>query len=210
MSKTKTRVRVARIAAGAVFAAGASLAAAGTASAAGLGVDLGILQVGVNTDNGLNANVGVLNSNDDDDPSNPTAGTGDDPTNPTAGTGEDPTDPGGDNPTDPGDNDGTLPNGNDNGNGGGDNTCDLSESGVDCGNDNTEPKTGGSTPVEAPSSQQGTQNDAQGGAQTQPKDELAETGAAETTFLILGAATMIAGGVGFRVMPRVITRRTAA
>ncbi|WP_238695897.1 LPXTG cell wall anchor domain-containing protein, partial [Streptomyces sp. E2N171] len=37
--------------------------------------------------------------------------------------------------------------------------------------------------------------------------ELAETGAAETTFLVIGAATMIAGGVGFRVLPRLMTGR---
>ena len=42
------------------------------------------------------------------------------------------------------------------------------------------------------------------------KDELAETGSAETTFLLVGAATMIAGGIGFRMMPRLINRRTAA
>ncbi len=43
-----------------------------------------------------------------------------------------------------------------------------------------------------------------------PKDELAETGSGETTFLLVGAATMIAGGVGFRLMPRLASRRTAA
>ncbi|SCD93736.1 hypothetical protein GA0115251_13011, partial [Streptomyces sp. TverLS-915] len=39
-----------------------------------------------------------------------------------------------------------------------------------------------------------------------PKDELAETGAADTTFLVLGAATMIAGGIGFRFLPRLTGR----
>ncbi|OUC95711.1 hypothetical protein CA983_32945, partial [Streptomyces swartbergensis] len=37
--------------------------------------------------------------------------------------------------------------------------------------------------------------------------ELAETGAAQTTFLVIGAATMIAGGVGFRVLPRLMGGR---
>jgi LPXTG-motif cell wall-anchored protein len=47
-------------------------------------------------------------------------------------------------------------------------------------------------------------------AQGSTKSELAETGAGETMFLLIGAATMIAGGVGFRLMPRLITRRTVA
>ncbi|MGO4424378.1 LPXTG cell wall anchor domain-containing protein, partial [Streptomyces sp. MCAF7] len=42
------------------------------------------------------------------------------------------------------------------------------------------------------------------------KEELAETGASETTFLLVGAATMIAGGIGFRLMPRLVNRNTAA
>ncbi|WP_374404535.1 hypothetical protein [Streptomyces sp. 35G-GA-8] len=33
---------------------------------------------------------------------------------------------------------------------------------------------------------------------------MAETGAAETTFLLIGAATMIAGGIGFRMLPRLV------
>ncbi|MET9106255.1 LPXTG cell wall anchor domain-containing protein [Streptomyces zhihengii] len=40
--------------------------------------------------------------------------------------------------------------------------------------------------------------------QGEAKEELAETGAAETTFLLLGAATMIAGGIGFRMLPRLV------
>ncbi|NED71072.1 hypothetical protein G3I51_01605, partial [Streptomyces sp. SID9944] len=40
--------------------------------------------------------------------------------------------------------------------------------------------------------------------------ELAETGAGETTFLLIGAATMIAGGIGFRVLPRVMAGRDGA
>ncbi|MFD3825898.1 LPXTG cell wall anchor domain-containing protein, partial [Streptomyces sp. NPDC058625] len=40
--------------------------------------------------------------------------------------------------------------------------------------------------------------------------ELAETGAAEMTFLVIGAATMIAGGIGFRVLPRLMGNRSGA
>ncbi|MFE7213892.1 hypothetical protein ACFU93_28725, partial [Streptomyces sp. NPDC057611] len=40
--------------------------------------------------------------------------------------------------------------------------------------------------------------------------ELAETGAAETTFLLVGAATMIAGGIGFRFLPRLMEGRGGA
>ncbi|MGW8364996.1 LPXTG cell wall anchor domain-containing protein [Streptomyces wedmorensis] len=40
--------------------------------------------------------------------------------------------------------------------------------------------------------------------QGQAKEELAETGAAETSFLVIGAATMIAGGIGFRMLPRLV------
>ncbi|WP_374705468.1 LPXTG cell wall anchor domain-containing protein [Streptomyces sp. AJS327] len=70
---------------------------------------------------------------------------------------------------------------------------------------NTDPDAGGSVPVEEPSEAPG--KDAPAGSE---KDELAETGSAETTFLLVGAATMIAGGIGFRLMPRLVTRRTAA
>ncbi|MFI5796154.1 LPXTG cell wall anchor domain-containing protein [Streptomyces sp. NPDC051677] len=46
---------------------------------------------------------------------------------------------------------------------------------------------------------------AQGGGK-----ELAETGAGQTMFLIIGAATMIAGGIGFRVLPRLVEGRGGA
>ncbi|WP_322973781.1 hypothetical protein [Actinacidiphila oryziradicis] len=42
------------------------------------------------------------------------------------------------------------------------------------------------------------------------KSQLAATGAGDTTFLLLGAGTMVAGGIGFRLMPRLINRKTAA
>ncbi|MGW5025728.1 LPXTG cell wall anchor domain-containing protein, partial [Streptomyces albidoflavus] len=47
-------------------------------------------------------------------------------------------------------------------------------------------------------------------AQGKAKEELAETGAAETTFLLIGAATMIAGGIGFRLLPRLVGGRDGA
>ncbi|MFI1401128.1 hypothetical protein [Streptomyces sp. NPDC020681] len=46
----------------------------------------------------------------------------------------------------------------------------------------------------------GSQAAGQGGA----KEELAESGAAENTFLIIGGATMIAGGIGFRLLHRLV------
>ncbi|UJV43109.1 hypothetical protein CVT30_27655 [Streptomyces sp. AMCC400023] len=52
----------------------------------------------------------------------------------------------------------------------------------------------------------GTETEAQGAG----TGELAETGAAETTFLLVGAATMIAGGIGFRLLPRLMAGRGAA
>ena len=60
--------------------------------------------------------------------------------------------------------------------------------------DNTDTDSVGNQPVE----------------QGKGKDELAETGAAETTFLLVGAATMIAGGIGFRILPRLVNGRTVA
>ncbi|MEU3401556.1 LPXTG cell wall anchor domain-containing protein [Streptomyces filamentosus] len=55
-------------------------------------------------------------------------------------------------------------------------------------NNNTDTQQAGSQPVQ----------------QGEAKEELAETGAAETSFLIIGAATMIAGGIGFRFLPRLV------
>ncbi|HBF84366.1 MAG TPA: hypothetical protein DD420_31865, partial [Streptomyces sp.] len=79
----KTRIRVARIAAGAVIAAGASLTVTGAAQAAGF--------IGVDADD---SSVTVQAGLTDDEPPNP----GENPDNP---GGEDPTNPGGEDPTDP-------------------------------------------------------------------------------------------------------------
>ncbi|MGW9040112.1 LPXTG cell wall anchor domain-containing protein, partial [Streptomyces sp. NPDC055721] len=70
-------------------------------------------------------------------------------------------------------------------------TCTVDLDGAECvdtGNNNTDTNNAGSQPVQ----------------QGQAKEELAETGAAETSFLIIGAATMIAGGIGFRMLPRLV------
>ncbi|MFI8963690.1 LPXTG cell wall anchor domain-containing protein [Streptomyces sp. NPDC053493] len=60
--------------------------------------------------------------------------------------------------------------------------------GAECVDNNPGTNNAGSQPVE----------------QGKAKEELAETGAAETSFLIIGAATMIAGGIGFRFLPRLV------
>ncbi|MFE9819281.1 LPXTG cell wall anchor domain-containing protein, partial [Streptomyces sp. NPDC005773] len=72
-------------------------------------------------------------------------------------------------------------------------TCTVDLDGAECA-DNTDTDSVGNQPAE----------------QGKGKDELAETGAAETTFLLVGAATMIAGGIGFRILPRLVNGRTAA
>ncbi|MFB4424011.1 LPXTG cell wall anchor domain-containing protein [Streptomyces sp. QL37] len=214
----KTRIRVARIAAGAVIAAGASLCAAGAAQASVIGDIFGVVDVTDPTNPG------------GEDPTNPG---GEDPTNP---GGEDPTNPGGeeppteeppteeppteeppteeppteeppteeppteeppteeptDEPTDgPTDTPTDTPT---DGPSDGVTTAPSDPSYPDAG-DNTDTDSIGNQPVE----------------QGKGKDELAETGAAETTFLLIGAATMIAGGIGFRVLPRLAGGgRTAA
>ncbi|MFJ8920469.1 hypothetical protein ACIREK_13485 [Streptomyces sp. NPDC102415] len=215
----KTRIRVARIAAGAVIAAGASLTAAGAAQAAGLGLGLGV----DDTEVSVGLHIG------DDVPDDPTNPGGEDPTNP---GGEDPTDeptdPGTptDEPTDPGTptDEPTDP---------GTPTDEPTDPGTPTGEPTDEPTDGptdtpteeptdGSTgaPTGAPSDPSypdagdNTDTDSVGNQpveQGKGKDELAETGAAETTFLLIGAATMIAGGIGFRILPRLAGGgRTAA
>ncbi|WP_366479416.1 LPXTG cell wall anchor domain-containing protein [Streptomyces californicus] len=71
--------------------------------------------------------------------------------------------------------------------GGDDGGCTVDLDGAQC-TDNTDTDSVGNKPVE----------------QSKGKEELAETGAAETTFLVIGAATMIAGGIGFRILPRLV------
>ncbi|MGW0468425.1 LPXTG cell wall anchor domain-containing protein, partial [Streptomyces sp. NPDC003027] len=77
---------------------------------------------------------------------------------------------------------------------GGAGTCTVDLDGAECVDNNPDTNNAGSQPVE----------------QGKAKEELAETGAAETTFLIIGAATMIAGGIGFRMLPRLVAGGRAA
>ncbi|URN12146.1 LPXTG cell wall anchor domain-containing protein [Streptomyces radiopugnans] len=267
MANSRTRVRVARVAAGAVFLAGVSLTAVGTASALELTAAVQTNGTDEGGDNGgaaASISIGGASSGEtagldegqtttggpttgDPTTGDPTTGgptTGDpttggpttgDPTtggpttgDPTTGgptTGDpttggpttgDPTTGGpttGD-PTTGGDTEGSTSNGGNSnggstggstggdgeqptstgGTGGGNedaNTCILDESTVNCGPDTDSV---GTRPI----------------SQEKPKEELAETGAAETTFLLIGAATMIAGGIGFRLMPRMVSRNTVA
>ncbi|GEC09489.1 hypothetical protein SSP24_71440 [Streptomyces spinoverrucosus] len=195
----KTRIRVARIAAGTVIAAGASLTAAGVASAD-------------ETDDCILLNICISPSptSTETTPTVEPTATETVTTPPTIPTGN-PTVPTG-NPTVP-----TLePTESDNP------TADPSESsdddttapGTGGGGDNTDPDggSGPSTQDEGSSSLTDTGTEipaadtsAQGGG-----DELAETGATQTTFLLIGAATMIAGGVAFRVLPRMMAGRGGA
>ncbi|CAM5684863.1 hypothetical protein [Streptomyces griseomycini] len=209
----KTRIRVARIAAGAVIAAGASLTAAGAASALEIGVSAQAGEEGVG--------LGVTADLDDEDstggptppetppttipeeppttiPEEPPTTTPEEPTGkPTAP--EEPTEP---EPTEPNEptepeepiEDPTTP-GNGGGNGGG----------------NAADPDGGASPQEQGSSALTDTGDEAPAPSTQGDGkELAETGAMETTFLVIGAATMIAGGIGFRVLPRLMAGRGAA
>ncbi|MFF1567472.1 hypothetical protein ACFVY1_28790 [Streptomyces sp. NPDC058293] len=202
----KTRIRVARIAAGAVIAAGASLTAAGAASALDIGVNLPGVGAKVHAgDDGVAAGVSL---GDDDDPTPPTTPPATpptdipdptptvdppttDPTDPTEPT-EEPTEPTED-PTTPGNGGGHHGGGGGNHGGGNGNTDpDGGNNPVEQGQGKDSLQDTGSVPVAQPA-----QNGKSGG-------ELAETGAAETTFLLIGAATMIAGGIGFRLLPRLV------
>lgn len=195
----KTRIRVARIAAGAVIAAGASLTAAGAASAAeGEDCLLGVLCAEESpapspTPTPTEEPTGIPTALPTDPPSTeePPAEPTDEPTEPT----EDPTDE----PSSPGNGNGNG-GGNGNGNGGGNG-----------GGNNADPDGGASTQEQGSSALTDTGSDNTPAPQAQAGGpELAETGAAQTTFLVIGAATMIAGGVGFRVLPRLMGGRGGA
>ncbi|MET7923605.1 hypothetical protein ABZT43_06335 [Streptomyces sp. NPDC005349] len=207
----KTRIRVARIAAGAVIAAGASLTAAGAASALDIGVNLPGAGVNVHAgDDGVAVGVGLGADKKPTDP--PTTEPTDPPTTePTDPPTTDPTDPPTTDPTDPTEEptepteDPTTP-GNGGGNGGGHHGGGGSNHGG--GNGNTDPD-GGNNPVEQGQGKDSLQDTgsvpaAQPAQNGKSGGELAETGAAETTFLLIGAATMIAGGIGFRLLPRLV------
>ncbi|WP_327290917.1 LPXTG cell wall anchor domain-containing protein [Streptomyces sp. NBC_01198] len=222
MSKRNTRLRVARIAAAAVIAGGASLTAVGAAqavtndSASTPSIHVMDETTGP-TDPLSGANGGPVdpttNPPTDDPTTNPPT---DDPTtNPPT---DDPTtnpptdDPTTNPPTDepttnppttgttsganggnanggtsapPSSPSGTNPDGNNN-------TCTLTGESVDCGNNDT--NTDNTQPV----------------PQGDTSSQLAETGSNGTAFLLIGAATLIAGGIGFRISPRLAANRRNA
>ncbi|MDT9701566.1 hypothetical protein [Streptomyces sp. P17] len=190
----KTRIRIARIAAGAVIAAGASLTAAGVA-AADTGEDCGLLGICVTPEpdptepepEPTETEPTVIPT--ETEPTEPTT----EPTEPTEDP--EPTEPTEDpEPTDdPGNG-----NGNGNGNGTGNNTDPDGGSGESA-------QQQGSSSLTDTGDETASDTSAQGSG-----EELAETGAAQTTFLLIGAATMIAGGVGFRVLPRLVSGRGGA
>lgn len=212
MTNKKMRLRVARIAASVVIAAGASLTAAGAAQAVGIGIDLGPVNV--------QANVHVPGESTPPAGGDETTPGGGDETTPGGGDettppGDETTPPGdettppGDETTPPGDettppghettppghettSPGTNPSDHSSDNAG---TCTIEGDNVNCDDNNTGTDNAGSP-------QQVT-----GQA---PKEELAETGSSETVLLIIGAATMIAGGVAFRFMPNLVNRNGAA
>ncbi|WP_066943412.1 LPXTG cell wall anchor domain-containing protein [Streptomyces lushanensis] len=215
----KTRIRVARVAAGAVIAAGASLTIAGAAQAVGIGagvsVDVGLTGIG---DDPTDAPT-VIPDPPTEEPPTQEPPTEEPPTQepptqeppteepptqeppteepptqePPTEEPEPSTDPTSDPSTDPTDGPGNGAGTGGSGNSG-TGTCTVDLDGAECV-DNTDTDSAGSQPVQ------------QGAA----KEELAETGAAETSFLLIGAATMIAGGVGFRMLPRLVGGgRTAA
>ncbi|MFD8235896.1 hypothetical protein ACFV20_28940 [Streptomyces sp. NPDC059696] len=206
----KTRIRVARIAAGAVIAAGASLTAAGAASAAPADdCLLGILCADESpsptpTDPPTELPTDPPTDLPTDPPS--TEEPTEEPTEPT----EEPTEPTEDPttaPTDPGNGNGTG-GGNGGGNGGDNGNANGGGNG---GGNNADPDGGTSPQEEGSSALTDTGSDSTPAPQAQGNgQELAETGAAQTTFLVVGAATMIAGGVGFRLLPRLVGGRGGA
>ncbi|MER7056201.1 LPXTG cell wall anchor domain-containing protein, partial [Streptomyces sp. NPDC000351] len=105
--------------------------------------------------------------------------------------------PGGGNTEEPGGGNTEGPGGN---GGGGDNTNPDGGS-----NDNVAQDEGSSALTDTGEEAQVSDTTAQGSG-----EELAETGAAQTTFLLVGAATMIAGGIGFRFLPRLMNGRGGA
>lgn len=188
----KTRIRVARIAAGVVIAAGASLTAAGVASAGDLNVsataepDPTLSQTGIPTvpaSTPPESTPPAPTSSAPSEPAPTTSAPSDEPTDPT----EEPTEPG--EPTD-------------------DPTDDPTD-GSGTGGNNSNPD-GGAKPVEQGKGSSGLTDTGSDASAQGDSGELAETGAVETTFLLVGAATMIVGGIGFRVLPRLMNGRGTA
>ncbi|MFD8721686.1 hypothetical protein ACFV2H_27805 [Streptomyces sp. NPDC059629] len=192
----KTRIRVARVAAGVVIAAGASLTAAGAASALSIGVEADETGVHANvaldgTDSPSPSDTGIPTGPASSEPAS-TPPTSEPPTSSAPSESSEPSDgptqPTGE-PTEPTDEptDGSTSTSGSGSTGGGNNTGTDGNSGTSAQEEGTSALTDtGSSNTKA-----------QGG-------QLAETGAGQTAFLIIGAATMIAGGVGFRVLPRLM------
>ncbi|MER5840948.1 LPXTG cell wall anchor domain-containing protein [Streptomyces prasinus] len=197
----KTRIRVARIAAGAVIAAGASLMVTGVAQADPVDPPCDIV---VDPECGEDPEVPEEPEEPEEpevpeepeepaepeepgEPEEPEV-----PAEPEVPT--DPEEPGGEDPVEEPTGNPTTPGGGKGGDGGG--NAPAGGAGVSVQEEGSSALTGtGDAPAKS----------AQGNGK-----ELAETGAAEMTFLVIGAATMIAGGVGFRVLPRLMGNRGAA
>jgi hypothetical protein len=228
MTHRKNRARVAQIAAGAVFVLGASLTAVGTAQAAGaddhsgpsqgcgllcgsgddgkgdLGVKAGVkagVDVGVGVGVGSGADKGAGGSDQGSQPPSLLGGSSQSPSQspspappqalPQAlpqtlpqSSGSAGTPAGGSSKT-------GSSSGGDSGS-----ACTLGRDSVNCGGNSNTSTDNNTAPQEI--------------SQGQAKQQLAVTGSSGTEFLLIGAATMIAGGVAFRLMPRLANRRTAA
>src|SRR5690606_27453922 len=175
----KTRVRVARIAAGAVVAAGASLMVAGVAQADPILPDPSCGIIGTDPD---------CEDDGGDNPGNPGGGD-EEPGNPGGGD-EEPGNPGGGD-EEPGDGGGKP---DEPGNGGEDPVEEPTEKPTTPGGDKGGDDDAGTTPAggNGPAAQeQGSSaltdtGDAPATSAQGSGDELAETGAAETTFLVIG------------------------
>ena len=230
MASPKTRANMARVAAAAVFAAGASLAVVGTASAgeqskdssAPTAQDAAILGVAEGADGAI---LGLTEGNDggaDDggaDDGGADDGGADDGGADDGGADDGGADDGGadDGGADDGgaDDGGADDGGADDGgadDGGAANGADGgSPEGVAEGAGGPQPDSEGATsPIEQNDpTEQLTEEEAE--AVPSGNGELAETGASmNETLLIIGAATMIAGGVAFRYLPRLITKNGGA
>lgn len=221
MASPKTRANLARVAAAAVFAAGASLAVVGTAAAQNGEDEAGTQQEDSSEGTAAGAVAGnegaavgvVAGSSGETTDGSTTDGSTTDGSTTDGSTTDGST-------TDGSTTDGSTSEGS---------TSEGSTSEGSGTNGNTSNGSGGSPEgVSEGSSGNDVEPDTQGGnevieqddpdedltetttgdtTQNGDGDELAETGSsANETLLIIGAATMIAGGVAFRYLPRVITK----
>jgi hypothetical protein len=207
MTHRKNRARVARIAAGSVFVLGASLTAVGTAQAAGADDHSGSSQgtcvlilcgsgngggLGIKAGVGVGVGNGAGGSGQDSQPPSLLGGSSQSPSQNPSPTPPQALPQGGGSAGAPAG--GSSKTGS--GSGGSGSTCTLGQDSVHCGGNSNTSTDNNTAPQEI--------------SQGQAKQQLAETGSSGTEFLLIGAATMIAGGVAFRLMPRLANRRTAA